>query len=369
MLEKKYRYNRNASGQTVNIVLGTHKYNKGMVSLVERNTFGVTLFAAITRYGKSTLVKNWYTQVAQYRGLIILDYLGEHTLSKFPNFLSSDQNTMCVPGLIEIKGFKFKISQFTNESDWHSLTFTDRGAMLMSDLARHVEAHRDDPERFWDLLDDVPVTGQFARISHFENEYGFHMPMYNSAVVDSCKALLINLIRTKFFGEQQDPTYDFGELALKHPYMNVNFNLGKNDIAKGRSMCGKVLEQLRKVLHLLSPPPLIVVEEADVLAPDDNGDALLIPSSTLQLVDYVIKLQKFNIEIAFIVQDPNRLNRAIVGNRHNFVFGQLPEGNPQTELSKQLVWDMDNNYREFILQQTGVPGYQVFIPQDSMTLY
>lgn len=371
MIKKSYRFNSNAGEENVLVPLGKHKYDGGIVNIIERNRFGVLVFAAITRYGKSTLIKNWYTKVAQFRPVIVLDYLGEHTMTKYPNFLSGDNNAMCVPKMIEIKNFRFKISQFMNDSDWHSLTYTDRGAMLMADLARKVEAHRNDPKRFWEMLCDIPVGGQFGFNMAFKNKWGFEMPAYNAAVIDSCKALTLNLIRSNFFAEEQDPLYDFGEIALQKKHININFNLGKgSDIGKARAVAGKVLEQLRRVINQkrFIVPPLIVVEEADVLAPE-TGAEMLIPSSTIQLIDFVIKLQKFNIEIAFVVQDPNRLNKAIVGNKHVFIFGQLPENNPETIVSRQLVWDIDNNYREFILKQTGTPGYQVFIPFDSSTMY
>lgn len=373
-LQYASRYNRNASGSVRAIALGTHLYNGGIVSVFERNTFGVYIFAAITRYGKSTLVKNWYASVAQSRGVIVLDYLGEHTMSKFPNFLSEDSNIMCVPEMVEIKDFKFKISQFYNEGDWFSLTFTEKGCMLMADLAKNVLAHRDDPQRFYEMLDDVPVQGDYIGVSRFEKKWGFTLAVQNSATVDTCKARLKNLQGQRFFAEAEDPTYDFGELYVDNPYMNINFNLGKSDVGKGRAIAGKVLEQIRRRLAamyekgILTVPPLIVVEEADVLAPAQE-DGLLMPSSTLQLVDYVIKLQKFNIEIGFIVQDPQRLHPAIVGNRHTIIYGQLPDKNEQTVRSRQLVWDIDRNYREFIIEQTGVPGYQVFKPFDSSTMY
>lgn len=369
VLPYKSRYNRNASANVYPIPLGTHVYNGGTVALIERNTFGVYIFAAITRYGKSTLIKNWYTAVSQHRGVIILDYLGEHTLSKLPNFLSEDSNSMCIPQLIEIKDFKFKISQFYNEGDWLSLTFTEKGAILMTDLARRVEAHRDDPQRFLKMLEDVPTSGQYQKVAAFEREWGFEMVMQSEATLSAAKAMFKNLTNQRFFGEPQDATYDFGQICADHPYININFQLGKSDVAKGRAIAGKVLEQIRRRLSLIRTTPLIVVEEADVLAPSGTTDSLMLPSSTAQLIDYVIKLQKFNIEIAFVVQDPNRLHPAIVGNRHAMIFGQLPDKNEFTELSRSLVWDIDKNYREFILVQTGVPGYQVFTPYDSATMY
>lgn len=364
-----YRYNRNSAGDSIPIFLGKHKYNNGTVRIMERRSFGVHIIAAITRYGKTTLVKNTYTQIAQYRPLIILDYLGEHTLSKYPNFLSRDNNTACVPELIEIKDFKFKISQFTNASDWLALGFSDKGSLLMRDLALRVDIHRDDPQRFMEILEDVPSQGQFGAPLRFENTWGFSLPMINSSTLDSCKTQFTYLLHDEFFGGSEDPVYDFGELALQNHYININFNLDKSVPHKARAIAGKALEQVKRVLDRFDIPPLIVVEEADVIAPKMSEGDTYLPTSTIMLIEFVLKLQKKRLEILFIVQDLSRLHPALVGNRHTLIIGQLPTGNEFAEVSKQLAWDIDKNYREFILMVTGTPGYEVFVPFDSMTLY
>lgn len=362
------RYNRRASDNVRVIGLGKHKYNGGVVSITERHSFGVVVIAAITRYGKSILVRNWYVAVGQTRSVIILDYLGEHSQSAFPNFLSQDNNVQCLPDMVEIKDFHFKISQFDKMGDWISLTFTDRGARLMTQLANKVEAHRDDPQRFYEMLEDVPGQGDYGGVAAFEKKWGFHLPITNTATLDACKSLYASLLQTGFFGQPDDPIYDFGDIRKKHRHININFNLGRTEVGKARAIAGKVLEQLRRTMSINTVAPLIVCEEADVLFPAVN-DNDFIPSSTLHAVDLTIKEQKLNVELAYIVQDPNRLHPAIFGNRHSFIYGQLPDKNDNTTRSRQLVWDIDRNYREFILETTGVPGYQPFVPFDSSTIY
>jgi hypothetical protein len=71
----------------------------------------------------------------------------------------------------------------------------------------------------------------------------------------------------------------------------------------------------------------------------------------------------------FIVQDLNQLHSSIYGNYHTMILGQMPSGNPHEDVTKKLVWDIDLNYREFAYFQKGVPGCQVFIPEDSCTIY
>lgn len=361
------RHNRHSSHQVLQVPLGKHKYNGGTVFYTERFTFGVTIIAANARYGKTITVKNMYTEIGQVRPVIILDYLGEHTLSKFPNFLNEDRNTKCLPDMKEIKGFKFKISQFNKESDWLSLTFADRGALLMTDLARQYNSHLDDPDTFFEMLNDVPESTQF-RSNNFKNKYGFELSPVNSATLQSCKTLYGYYHREGFFGKSDDATYHFGKLALQHKYLNINFDLDKASIPKARAIAGKVLEQLKEYIGRFEIPPLIVVEEADVLAPEENDSAYIISSLKI-LVEFVLKLQKKNIEIMFIVQDLKNLNHSIVGNFHTLILGQLPPGNDYHGVCKQLVWDMDNNYREFLVMRKGVPGYEVFIPHDSCTMY
>ncbi len=362
----KQRLNLRELPGMILVPLGKDRYIEGgVVHFVERLGFGVHVVAAVTRFGKSILVKNLYTNIGQYRKVIILDYLGEHSMSRYPNFLSEDQ-TMCLPRLKEVKDFKFKISQFNNAGDWRSLGVPDKSSMVMEDLCKQKKAHRDDPDLFKQMIDDLPVD--WSMVEGFERKWGFEMSKLNHTVIESITTKFLQLYRQEFFAEVDDPTYDFGTLALQHHSLNINFQLNQVEAGKARAIAGKVLEQIEDVLDKMGVPPLIVVEEGDILAPNIMTEGVII-SSLDRLIKWVIKLQKKGVELLFIVQDLNNLHPTIVGNAHTLLLGQLPSNNPYHEITRQLRWDYDDNYREFLIIRKGKSGYQVFSPHDSCTMY
>lgn len=363
----KKRYDLKNLHRRIPISLGSSKFNKNhRVIFIERLGFGVHIIGATTRYGKSIIVTNIMTAIGQYRPVIILDYLGEHHDRRYPNFLSADYNTGCLQGLTTYTDFHFKIGQFHKTEDWLSLQFPERASQLMANLASRTDAHRNDPHIFWQLLEDVPIT--YGMVDMFEKKYGFYLPNVNSATVESAKTQYNYLLHDNFFGDTDDPTYDFGELSLRNHHININFNLDKSEMHKARAIAGKVLEQIERVIDVYTRPPLIVIEEADVLAPElrEQEPAM---SSLKMLIKFVLKLQKKQVELIFIVQDLRNLNHSIVGNYHTMILGQLPPNNPHFELTKRLRWDIDRNYREFLYLRKGVPGYEVFVPEDVATMY
>lgn len=365
----KLRFNRKRETDSIFIEMGTNKfYPSEKVYYNERKGFGVTIVGAVTRYGKSVITSNLATGIGQHRPVIFIDYLGEHRDRKFPNFLSQDNNGKCLPLLKEIKGFKLKISQHKHASDWLALSYSDRGAQLMEAIAHQVNAHRDDPKLLMEILNDCPLPNQPYLMEKFIEKWGFEMQPQFQMVIDSCKTVTSWLIAEKYFGESEDFKYDFGELALKYKYLDINFNLHQADTSKARAMAGIVLKQIVRVLQKFKVPPLIVVEEADVLAPNQYGDGETI-SSLKVLIQMVLKLQKFQFEIIFIVQDLKQLHSSIVGNYHAMILGQMPSDNPFSAYTQKLVWDIDMNYREFVYLRKGTKQTFVFIPDDSCTIY
>lgn len=362
------RFDRKKSHELLYIPLGNNPYISRIVYFPERRSFGVHVIGAVTRYGKSTVLKNLYVHIAAVRPVIILDYLGEHSLSKYPNFLSEDRNSRGIPDLVEIKDFKFKISDFDKAADWRSLGFAEKGSLLMVDLARRKEKHGNDPVRFTEILDDIPTQHQHVR--HFEQKYGFTIPMYQSVIVDSCRTNLAYLVTSDFFAQPDDAALDFGKMLFIYKHININFGLDKAEIHKARAMAGKILEQLENVIGMFPIPPCIIIEEADVLAPRINEkDQIAIMSSLQMLIKFVLKLQKKHIELFFVVQDPYNLSPEIMGNYHTLILGQLPPNSMYFDLTRKLKWDIDNNYREFLFLRKGVSGYDIFSTYDSSSIY
>lgn len=354
------------------IPMGKSKFSGSTVYFTERMKFGVHITAAVARYGKSIAEANKAVGIGQYRKIVWFDYIGEHMMRKFPNFLTSDGNTMCLPELVEIKGFKFKISQFNEILDWLSLGFTDKGAQFMKYLSQKKSKHMDDPELFGMILKDYPVGMQYSMLKKFSEKYGWEPPMGHKSLVDACETQYEYLLQDNFFGGTDDPVIDFGDLVMQHRHININFNLAQEEYGKARAIAGKILQQIERVIKYMKPPPYFVFEEADVLFPS-IGEGERAFSSLHYGIKYVLKLQKYHPELCFIVQDLNNLHPLIVSNWHTMTLGRIAPYNPLswTRDTNQLVWDIDRGvigYREFHFRVNGKPGYDVFVPMTSSTM-
>ena len=163
---------------------------------------------------------------------------------------------------------------------------------------------------------------------------------------------------------------------MKHPFLHINLNLSSSgfDVYKGRAYCGKILEQLASFergnlfYYLVRMKPLIIVEEADILAPNLGG-GVIEPSSLFWLRYYVIKLQKYHVELFFITQDPSLIDSVILSNFHNQFLGVIESRYSQyAELTRSLKWDINTNYREFRWVQKGRHRDIIFSPIDSPCL-
>jgi hypothetical protein len=358
----------------IQLPIGTNPYNGKTITFTERKAFGVNIIAAVTRYGKSSLVKSLYTQISKHRPMLIIDYRGEHINSIYPNF-SSNHNMTAVRDLKIVENMGFKMSDFNNTSDWASLGFSDRACPLLSELSVRTDIHENVPEKLYEMLIELPSNNK--ALQEFNNKYtgvgeGFTLQAaLNSASVNS----IITIFRYAMNGgifitdeqiERGEKVYipDFGLFMLKNQRVCVNLKMNELDEGIARAYVGKLLERLSPYLQMIKP--LIVMEEADILVPNiDVG--FNTPSSLIQVMQYVIKLQKYHPELLLICQDLGRMNTTIVGNSHNKILGQLPDMGYSAmykEYTSHLRWDIDENYREFVMLRTGDNKSEIFVPFD-----
>ena len=352
------------------VLLGTSKFSGRDVGIPVRDN-GCTILGAIARYGKSIVAKTIYSQIVDYKKVIIFDYAGEHSESQWINFFG-DRLRTCLVNVKEINlsSFGFFVSDFDKQSDWLSLGVPDVSARLCATMSGWVNAHNNEPKKFLELLDDLPVKDfgvpSFNEKWSLTGEQCLKRAISDSTLKSLSGRLHMLLTRDFFVSLDNDKVRpDFRRLVLENDVVLINLDLADAnvDLAVARAVVGKILEQLFSPSFLLQVHPLVVVEEADKLCADDGSGFDY--SSLFWLKEGVRKLQKFNLELIFIVQDFTQISRSIVDNARVCILGQMSGiNNRWFESTKRLGWLPEGNYREFLLVLDG-RSVDVFVPMVS----
>ena len=371
------------------IDLGTDRYGN-TVSMVEDYGYGVVMVIAKSRYGKTIEVKNIITQEAQYRNLIIFDYMGEHSESKWGNWRSKD-DIRFIPDLYTVENFAFYITDFDQFLDFRSMGFTDAVIPIIRRVLEKEELHQNDPLIFLEILRAMPVSGN--DVEDFLEAYPDFStidPMnYSSklSMVTRFEALWDSHLIMPVMGTENHEKYtpdlihieDWPDLIRDHPHININLNLvTSNAEITAQASVGKILEKLLPALYELKP--FIVVEEADKVCPNTGDTDEVDSSSQKQLRDYCIKHQRTGIKIMFITQEPHLLDKNTLKAGKTWIFGvHTPSADSHSVLDdpdfdygrdviKKLRHDVDKGQREFGFIETGRGGkYKIFAPKDSST--
>lgn len=371
------------------IELGYDRYGN-IVNMVEDYGFGVIIVIAKSRYGKTIEVKNIYTQEAKHRNLIIFDYMGEHSESRFGNWRSQDD--ICfIPDLYTIENFSFYMTDFDQFLDWKSMGFTDNVIPIIRRVLEKEDLHQNDPLIFLKILRDMPISS--SEVEDFLNTYPDFSNIdpinYSSklSMITRFEALWDSRLIIPVMGSDNHTKHspdlihieDWPELIRDHPHININLNLiTSNAELTARASVGKILEKILPALSELKP--FIVVEEADKLSPYTGKTDDVYSSSQKQLRDYCIKHQRTGVKIMFITQEPDLIDSHVLKAGKTWIFGvhtpnedtngvlNDPEFNYGRDVIKKLRHDVDKGDRDFGFIETGRSGkYNIFAPMDSST--
>lgn len=371
----------------IKIDIGKDRYGN-TVSMNETLGYGVVMVIAQPRYGKSVLVKNIYTQIAQHRHLIVLDYQGEHNDAKWGNWSSKDK--ICfIPDLKEIKNFGFYISDFDQFDDWTSMGFSQKSAPLLMRIIKNVNTHQNSPQLLLDILSHLPTSSD--DLDDFNENYenvNIHEPT-NYAIKQSIIYTMRTIIDTGLIiaeegtDEHEELTpnkihiEDWAELVRYNQHLNINLNMfSSGSVGIARASVGKILEKLLPVLGELKP--LIIAEEAAKICPNTGERDNEQITSQLQLRDYVVRHQRTGVKLMFITQDPNLLDQDTLGAGMTWIMGiHKPNAvtksildtynlNYEKDVISKLRHDNDKGLRDFVIMEVGNGGkYTVFTPFDS----
>lgn len=371
----------------VEIDIGKDRYGN-TVSMKETLGYGVVMVIAQPRYGKSVLVKNIYTQIAQHRHLIVLDYQGEHNDAKWGNWSSKDK--ICfIPDLKEIKNFGFYISDFDQFDDWTSMGFSAKSVPLLMRILKNKDIHQNSPHLLLTILSHLPINND--GIEDFNDVFpdiNITEPInfqIKQSIIYNMRAIIdTGLIIAEVDSEEHEQftphkiyIEDWAQLIRDNMHININLNMfSSGSVGIARASIGKILEKILPVLNEVKP--LIVAEEAAKICPNTGERDNEQITSQLQLRDYVVRHQRTGVKLMFITQDPNLLDQDTLGAGMTWIMGiHKPNSvtksildtynlNYEKDVISKLRHDNDKGLRDFVIMEVGNGGkYTMFTPFDS----
>jgi len=378
------------------IRIGTNRNGKP-VYFPETLSHNVIICLARQRYGKSVLAQNLYTQIAEYRNIIIFDYNGDHRLSKWGNWMNKNHRLSFISDLYSIEDFAFYLSDFDNYSDWLSMGFSEKAVHVIMEFLSYPEIHNDNPLVFIEMLEDAPHRDDM--IEPFNEKYAGFGLTRKDRLHEGVKNNLVNTMRGVWRTGLLMPTIDspdceqhtpgkkhiddWAKLITEHRHVHINLKIDPADnVGIVRASVGKILDKIYPVLHKVKP--LIVVEEADFLAPEtDEMESI---TSLSQLSKLVNKDQRTGVEVLFITQQPAFIHHSILAGGTVWIMGpHTPSFSSINTLDDQnfsyanqilsnLEYDLNrgrNSYREFAIIQPGSGSdgrFQIFEPDDALNV-
>lgn len=334
--------------------------------------YGNIIIAAVSRYGKSAIMKLIMSLLQFYRKFIILDFQGEFSQTIFPNTKSKGQ-MLGMRNMKIVNNFAFRISDFNSEGDWISLGFPEMACKQMARFAKMRQLHHDSTENFRRIIHELPTENAKLSLPSYnawcKKEFGYdpHLDVkFNDKTQQSMITRFDQVMAAGYFKMENDGkkyVENFGRMMLENGHLCIDLGLTTGTgQSKAQAYFGKVLEQM--IPYLAVCRPFIIVEEASVLAPNLVVPDEMRPSSLRHLINYAVRYQRYGIKVAYIVQDLQMLYPSIRENYHMQILGQLQwTGDERTQgLVRRLRWNARENYREFIIQEAGQWRISKFVP-------
>lgn len=289
-------------------IVGKSQEGKEVTRIIRVNS--MIVITGRPRSGKTLLAKSLVGQL-KHRKILQFDYSGEWGLSKYPNVFSKDSNYGdFLHSLINLEDVGFDISDYDKPSDWMSLGISRGGAVLVSQIAKKKDIHGNDWSTFKKMIKDLPFSQTWVKVYNEKWNMNLKTPMHSESYKNVQKTIdYLDPIFTQPYTK-----YNFDYLFDKYKYINVNLGLESGDSetqeAKARLIVGKVLEKIKPILY--KHRPVIVFEEADILAPKLPESKDVFYSSLNWIKKYVLKLgRRAGCMLFFIVQDDKRCDDVI----------------------------------------------------------
>lgn len=340
--------------------------------ITERHLADAFLITAMTGYGKTRLVENIAVQLSKERGLIVFDSRGEHRNLKYINSMNKDGKGGCIPDLLYIPYFGFKISDMTNIYDWLGLGLTHSGARICANNAKMIAYHNNEFEKFMGMIDDIPYKGKNSEFYMTIQSIKSRLKSVRRCFVEECvditnmPSYLIQYKGTPFY------VSDWKRFIIKHRHLCINFN-SENNPSKAQFFAGKILRDISPVLNSANPF-VIVLEEAHFLFPAEYSDDD-VPYSAEQCYSYLKSKHKDSTKLIFVTQYPHQLNKSALDETKWYFIGKLEnvEGHSKLDnlfkMSSKLQYNPNENLREWLCVSPVYNEEFTFLPYESYTWY
>lgn len=365
--------------------LGRDRFGRP-VYYAERGGYGVIVVVARPRYGKSVICKNLYVQQAQHRNLVVFDYQGEHMDTKWGNWDSPD--VAFIPGMKILENFAFYINDFRQFTDWVSMGFKESAAAIILDLLQYQDLHMNDPYYLKWLMTLLPTRDDdLIKFNETFKDAGLtrdvrvpdatKMGMVNHMDRVLGSGLLIAPVDTENWKTQSpgvEHIDNWAQLMQDNNHIVINLNMqSRGSVAIAQTLVGKILDEILPIMPYTKP--LIVVEEADFLAPNMPEESI---TSLIMLRAYALKHQRTGLKLMVITQNPNMLDQELLQASTTWIMGHHDASYASSnaldtpthsymDVIKGLKFDFPHD-REFAIMEAGNAGrYQIFQPYESVT--
>lgn len=358
----------NKRNQMTLIRLGTEFFS-GKPCYFNSQTIGTHTIAAISRYGKSSLIKNIACQIAKHKLCVFFDFYGEeYSGLKYPNFFSNTPLSIPKIQTFTRDQFGFFISDL-EIGDWMSFGMTEKAALNLIQINKSVN---DDPEKMIDIINELPEKKEdlpefLSKYPSIELQHSIH-----SATVQSLRQSFNILLTNGFFinprkvktGEKLHGCTELWNYFLSRgKNLHISLDLSGNNEILAQFYVGKILRQMKNILSAYKPA--LFVDEADKVFPQPpiGKPDWAWPASLREGLEYLHKVQRRGLEMFVITQNPRRMHKDFLDFSLSRMFGQL-EDFPETH---GLRWDHESNYRQFMIETKGRFGRIIFVPDELCT--
>lgn len=357
------------------IVIGYNPFTLQPAKIIDYYLGDAFLFAGMTGYGKSILAGNVAVELSRTRNLIIFDYKGDYRNLKHINFENKDRMFNCIPDLVYIHRFGFKLQDFTNPFDWEMMGMTANGANICASKAKMTLYHKNDMNRFRELIEEVTVFGKSDKAevwratkqSILSKLNGLRHCFVGNDAIDITHR---NVDEIRYHGI---PFYisDWRYFCRKHKHICLNLN-SEFSPQKAQLFAGKIMNELEPIMQEIRP--VFLMEEAHKLCPEAIDDAN-VPYSMVKILHYLKELHKKGVKLILISQYPHQLQDEVLDEVKRFFIGKLQnvKGHSKLDdifrLSSALTYNFMTNYREFWHFAPLYNEKDLFVPYDSYTYY
>lgn len=350
------------------VKLGLDRENKPITTIIQN--IGVWCIFAVSRYGKSTLIKNILCQIAMERQLVIFDYYQEeYEVLKYANFRSKNPMGIIRMETIQCSDFGFEITSF-DKSDFMSLGLTSSGADIMMRLLRF---YKEDDEKSIKKMYKMIMELEIAGTPEWHYGYpDYPLKKIHKSTIENIQKIIPEAIDRGFFLFDEDKREELTAKKLGHlfqlrKHVIFNMNLQEYSLQLVRAYTGKILELfLQEGAYLLKKyTPVIIVDEANKIFPK-VPEEIVMPKNLLMGKEYLHKVQRFGVTLIVISQNPEEMAEGFFDYSLVRICGKginVPDEKLMRYI-RYLRCDLPT-YREFALQVLGKPNILIFRPDEN----